>query len=72
MSNFKSEFSKTEHTQKTPIPIANQGQHTGAIQISTTIIKTILYVIFVISSFYAVRKSDKNYFYFYHHEKNAC
>ena len=31
----KSEFSKTEHAQKTPVPIANEGQRTGAVRIST-------------------------------------
>ena len=36
MSNFlKSEFSKTEHAQKTPVEIANEGQRTGAVRIAT-------------------------------------
>ena len=30
-----SEFSKTEHAQKTPVQIANEGQRTGAVRIST-------------------------------------
>ena len=33
--NFKSEFSKTEHAQKAPVRIANEGQSTGAVRIST-------------------------------------
>ena len=32
---FKSEFSKTWHAQKTPVQIANEGQRTGALLIST-------------------------------------
>ena len=40
MSNFvKSEFSKTEHAQKTPVRIANEGQCTGAVRISTAMKK---------------------------------
>ena len=30
-----SEFSKTEHAQKTPVRIANESQCTGAVRIST-------------------------------------
>ena len=30
------EFSKSEHAQKTPVRIANEGQLTGAVRISTT------------------------------------
>ena len=37
MSNFDSEFSKTEHAQKTPVRIANEGLHTGAVRISTAV-----------------------------------
>ena len=32
---FKSEFRKTEHAQKTPAQITNEGQHTGAVRIPT-------------------------------------
>ena len=36
---LKSEFSKTEHAQKTPVQIANEGQRTGAIRIATAFSK---------------------------------
>ena len=34
-SRKMAEFSETEYAQKTPVRIANEGQRTGAIQIST-------------------------------------
>ena len=36
-----SEFSKTVHAQKTPIRIANEGQRTGAVRISTALYITV-------------------------------
>ena len=33
---LKSEFSKTEHAQKTLVRIANEGQRMGTVRISTT------------------------------------
>ena len=36
-----SEFSKTKHAQKTPVRIANEGQGTSAVRISTA--KTVIY-----------------------------